>query len=141
MMGSHPKQTGSHPMPLKRWLQGELDKGRRQASTVAGSSPPAHAASHTASVVLARTADGAWRLCHAAVSGAAAARLVDTTHGARFAETDFTIHLRIREEKQFKMSFPVPGQYAASTGPAPPMLGRFKEVYRNDTLIFSKTQE
>ena len=91
-------------------------------------SPPARAAYRIASLVLARTADGAWRLCHAAVIGVAAAGLVDKTHGARFAETDFAIHLRIREEKQFKMSFPVPGQYAASTGPAPPMLGLFKEV-------------
>ena len=55
-------------------------------------------------------------------------RVSSTRRTARFAETDFAIHLRIREEKQFKMSFPVPGQYAASTGPAPPMLGLFKEV-------------
>ena len=50
---------------------------------MAGPSPPAHAAaiaaSHAASVVLARMADGTWCSCRAAVSGAAAARLVNTT--------------------------------------------------------------
>ena len=61
-------ETGSHPMPrsrpMKRWSQGELDECRKQVAFLLdqGWIVPSRA-SHAASVVFARKADGTWRFC------------------------------------------------------------------------------
>jgi hypothetical protein len=61
-------ETGSAPMPrsrpMKRWSQGELDECRRQVALLLdnGWIRPS-TASHAASVVFARKADGSWRFC------------------------------------------------------------------------------
>ena len=61
-------ETGTHPMPrsrpMKRWSQGELDECRKQVAFLLdqGWIVPL-CASHAASVVFARKADGTWRFC------------------------------------------------------------------------------
>ena len=61
-------ETGAHPMPrsrpMKRWSQGELDECRKQIAFLLdqGWIVPS-SASHAASVVFARKADGTWRFC------------------------------------------------------------------------------
>ena len=92
--------TGTAPMPrsrpMKRWSQGELDECRRQVALLLdnGWIRPS-TASHAASVVFARKADGTWRFCqdYRALNAITQRsveplphvdQLVDETRGARF---------------------------------------------------------
>ena len=130
-------ETGSHPMPrsrpMKRWSQGELDECRKQVAFLLdqGWIVPS-CASHAASVVFARKADGTWRFCQDyrglnAITQRSVEplphvdQLVDETRGARFfTKLDLAsayMQFRIREEDQFKTSFRVPGgQYEFRVG-------------------------
>ena len=129
--------TGEHPMPrsrpMKRWSQGELDECRKQVAFLLdqGWIVPS-SASHAASVVFARKADGTWRFCQDyrglnAITQRSVEplphvdQLVDETRGARFfTKLDLAMaymQFRIREEDQYKTSFRVPGgQYEFRVG-------------------------
>ena len=121
--------TGTAPMPrsrpMKRWSQGELDECRRQVALLLdnGWIRPS-TASHAASVVFARKADGTWRFCqdYRALNGITQRsveplphvdQLVDETRGARFfTKLDLASayhQFRIRTGDQYKTSFRVPG--------------------------------
>ena len=130
-------ETGTHPMPrsrpMKRWSQGELDECRKQVAFLLdqGWIVPS-CASHAASVVFARKADGTWRFCQDyrglnAITQRSVEplphvdQLVDETRGARFfTKLDLAMaymQFRIREEDQYKTSFRVPGgQYEFRVG-------------------------
>ena len=129
--------TGQHPMPrsrpMKRWSQGELDECRRQVTTLLdnGWIVPSRA-SHAASIVFARKADGTWRFCQDyrglnAITQPSVEplphvdQLVDETRGARFfSKLDLASsyhQFRIRPADQYKTSFRVPGgQYEFRVG-------------------------
>ena len=119
---------------MKRWSQGELDECRKQVAFLLdqGRIVPS-SASHAASVVFARMADGTWRFCQDyrwlnAITQRSVEPLphvdllVDETRGARFfTKLDFAMRayreFRIREEDQYKTSFRVPGgQYEFRVG-------------------------
>ena len=129
--------TGDHPMPrsrpMKRLSQGELDECRQQIATLLdhGWIVPSRA-SHAASIVFARKADGSWRFCQDfrglnAITQRSVEplphvdQLVDETRGARyFSKLDLASayhQFRIRDEDQYKTSFRVPGgQYEFRVG-------------------------
>ena len=129
--------TGDHPMPrsrpMKRWSQGELDECRQHVTALLdnGWITPSQA-SHAASIVFARKADGTWRFCQDyrglnAITKKSVEplphvdQLVDETRGARFfSKLDLASayhQFRIRAEDQYKTSFRVPGgQYEFRVG-------------------------
>jgi hypothetical protein len=129
--------TGDHPMPrsrpMKRLSQGELDECRQQIALLLdhGWIVPSRA-SHAASIVFARKADGSWRFCQDfrglnAITQRSVEplphvdQLVDETRGARFfSKLDLASayhQFRIRAEDQYKTSFRVPGgQYEFRVG-------------------------
>ena len=117
--------TGEHPMPrsrpMKRWSQGELDECRKQVASLLDQDwiVPS-SASHAASVVFARKADGTWRSCQDyrglnAITQRSVEPLphVGQPRGASFfTKLDLAMaymQFRIREEDQYKTSFRVPG--------------------------------
>ena len=118
---------------MKRWSQGELDECRKQVAFLLdqGWIVPSRA-SHAASVVFARKADGTWRFCQDyrglnAITQRSVEplphveQLVDETRGARFfSKVDLASaywQFRVRQEDQFKTSFRVPGgQYEFRVG-------------------------
>ena len=110
---------------MKRWSQGELDECRRQVALLLDNEwiRPS-TASHAASVVFARKADGTWRFCqdYRALNAITQRsveplphvdQLVDETRGARFfTKLDLASayhQFRIRTGDQYKTSFRVPG--------------------------------
>ena len=129
-------ETGTHLMPrsrpMKRWSQGELDECRKQVAFLLdqGWIVPS-CASHAASVVFARKADGTWRFCQDyrglnAITQRSVEplqhveELVDETRGARFfTRLDLAtayMQFRIREEDQYTRRRS--GSPAASTSSA-----------------------
>ena len=129
--------TGDSAMPrsrpMKRWSQGELDECRRQIAILLdnGWIRPSRA-SHAASIVFARKADGSWRFCQDYRQLNALTKksveplphidqLLDETRGARFfTKLDLASayhQFRIRESDVYKTSFRVPGgQYEFRVG-------------------------
>ena len=129
-------ETGTHLMPrsrpMKRWSQGELDECRKQVAFLLdqGWIVPS-CASHAASVVFARKADGTWRFCQDyrglnAITQRSVEplphveELVDETRSARFStKLDLAMaymQFRIREEDQYTRRRS--GSPAASTSSA-----------------------
>ena len=129
--------TGTAPMPrsrpMRRWSIGELEECRKQVNHLLdmGWIRPS-TASHAASIVFARKADGTWRFCQDfrglnAITARSVEplphvdQLVDETHGARFfTKLDLASayhQFRIAEADQYKTSFRVPGgQYEFKVG-------------------------
>ena len=121
--------------PMKRLSQGELEECRQQITQLLNNGwiVPSRA-SHAASIVFARKADGTWRFCQDfrglnAITQRSVEplphvdQLVDETRGSRFfSKLDLASayrdhQFRIREEDQFKTSFRVPGgQYEFRVG-------------------------
>ena len=159
-------ETGSHPMPrsrpMKRWSQGELDECRKQVAFLLdqGWIVPS-CASHAASVVFARKADGTWRFCQDyrglnAITQRSVEplphvdQLVNETRGARFfTKLDLAsayMQFRIREEDQFKTSFRVPGgqyEFRVSTfglhGMSSVLLRYMHSIFGHSALTFDPT--
>ena len=139
---------------MKRWSQGELDECRRQIATLLdnGWIRPSRA-SHAASIVFARKADGSWRFCQDYRQLNALTKksveplphidqLIDETRGARFfTKLDLASayhQFRIRESDVYKTSIRVPGgQYEFRVG-AFGLHGMASLLMRYTHAIFSR---